>query len=51
LKIVSIEDMTIRKLAPKNMSEAGGYASLGYPSDISDEAVKEWRAQHGEARK
>ena len=29
-------------------SKAGGYAPLCYVSDISDTAVRAWRAQHGE---
>jgi len=28
-------------------SKAGGYAPLCYPADISNEAVKAWRAQRG----
>src|SRR4051794_2086356 len=28
-------------------SKAGGYAPLCYAQDISDEAVKVWRVQHG----
>jgi hypothetical protein len=31
-------------------SKPGGYTPLCYPSDISDEAVKVWRAQHGEGQ-
>jgi hypothetical protein len=31
-------------------SKPGGYEPLCYPSDISDEAVKAWRAQHGEGQ-
>ena len=31
-------------------SKPGGYTPLCYPSDISDEAVKAWRARHGEGQ-
>jgi hypothetical protein len=31
-------------------SKAGGYAPLCYAQDISDEAVKVWRQQHGVAQ-
>jgi hypothetical protein len=31
-------------------SKPGGYMPLCYPSDISDEAAKAWRAQHGEGQ-
>jgi len=31
-------------------SKPGGYTPLCSPSDISDEAVKAWRAQHGEGQ-